>query len=66
MFDYGKTNIQQYWNNNENNVINYIDTLAPVMEFTKNCTTSSFLKKSNQTANYLKKSVDYLNNITKP
>ena len=38
-FDYSITNVQQFWNNLENNIINVVDEVAPMVEFTNNYTT---------------------------
>ena len=38
-FDYSITNVQQFWNNLENKIINVVDEVAPMVEFTNNYTT---------------------------
>ena len=40
-FEYGIENVQQYWNQFENDIIDIVDTLAPLTEFTCNNTTKS-------------------------
>ena len=37
-FDYSITNVQQFWNNQENKIINVVDVVAPMVEFTNNYT----------------------------
>ena len=40
-FVYNTTNVQQFWNKLENEIINVVDVLAPLTEFTNNHTTNS-------------------------
>ena len=40
-FDYSITNVQQFWNNLENKIINVVDEVAPMVEFTNNYTTKT-------------------------
>ena len=40
-FDFSITNVQQFWNNLENNIINVIDDVTPMVEFTNNYTSTT-------------------------